>query len=75
MRVEGQTFIASYRQVIDLQDFDRSRFVHPLGQSGQLLSGHYGDLHELWRSVSYVPMRFSQSAVDAAVTRRLRLEP
>ena len=34
MRVEGQTVISSYRQIVDVSDFDSSRFVHPLGQSG-----------------------------------------
>jgi penicillin amidase len=67
--------IASYRQVLDVADWDRSRYIHPLGQSGQLLSGHYDDLHARWRSGDYVPMRFSKAAVDAAVRSRLRLEP
>ncbi len=75
MRVEQQTVISSYRQVLDVADWDRSRYIHPLGQSGQLLSRHYDDLHERWREVDYLPMRFSRAAVDAAVRARLRLEP
>jgi penicillin amidase len=75
MRVEGQTIVSSYRQIIDLSDFDRSRFIHPLGQSGQLLSGHYDDLHDRWRRVEYLPMWFSRAAVDANATATLRLEP
>jgi penicillin amidase len=75
MRIEGQTIISSYRQIVDLADFDNSRFVHPLGQSGQVLSRHFDDLHERWRRVEYVPMRFSKRAVDEATRERLRLEP
>lgn len=75
MRVQDQTVISSYREILDVSDWDRSRFIHPLGQSGQLLSGHYDDLHDLWRAVGYVPMRYSRGAVDAAVRSRLRIEP
>ena len=75
MRVEGQTVIASYRQLIDLADFERSRFVHPLGQSGQLGSAHYADLHDRWRRVEHVPMAFGASAVEGRTQATLRLEP
>jgi penicillin amidase len=75
MRVEGQTVISSYRQIVDVSNFDNSRFIHPLGQSGQPLSGHYDDLHDRWRHVQHVPMRFSKAAVDAAASSTLRLEP
>jgi penicillin amidase len=75
MRVEGQTVIASYRQVVDLGDLERSRFVHPLGQSGQWGSRHYTDLHERWRRVEHVPMAFSTVAVDERTKATLRLTP
>ena len=75
MRVEQQTVISSYRQILDVADWDRSSYTHPLGQSGLLFSRHYDDLHERWRAVDYLPMRFSRAAVDAAVRARLRLEP
>jgi penicillin amidase len=75
MRIERQTVISSYRQIVDLADFDNSRFVHPLGQSGQLLSRHYDDLHERWRRVQYVPMRFTRATVDAHARATLRLLP
>lgn len=75
MRVDGQTVVSSYRQILDLADWDRSLFIHPLGQSGQLLSRHSNDLHARWRAVEYVPMRFSREAVDAGTRSRMRLEP
>jgi penicillin amidase len=75
MRVEGQTVIASYRQLIDLADLERSRFVHPLGQSGQLGSAHYADLHDRWRRVEHVPMSFGAAVVDGRTRATLRLEP
>ena len=75
MRIRDETIVSSYRQVIDLSDFDASRFVHTLGQSGQLLTGHYDDFLDEWRAVEHLPMRFSQAAVDAAVSHRLVLQP
>lgn len=41
---------ASYRAVYDLSDLDRSRYVHAPGQSGHILSPHFDDLLELWRT-------------------------
>jgi penicillin amidase len=40
---------ASLRAVFDLAELDRSLFVIPGGQSGNLLSGHFTDLVERWR--------------------------
>jgi penicillin amidase len=75
MRIGDRQFVASYRQIIDLGNLDASRFVTTLGESGQLLSGHYDDMLERWRGGEYLPMRFSRSAVDGAVRERLELVP
>jgi penicillin amidase len=40
---------AGYRAVYDLGNLDNSRFMQATGQSGNLLSRHYGDLNERWR--------------------------
>ena len=47
----------SYRHVVDLADPGRSRYVHPMGQSGNPLSPRYDDLLETWRGGGYLPMR------------------
>jgi penicillin G amidase len=70
-----QAGIASYRQVIDLADLDRSLFVVPLGQSAQVLSRHRVDLLPRWRDGDHIPMRYSREAVDAGVRHRLVLRP
>ena len=75
MRAKDTTIVASYRQVIDLADVDRSRFVQTLGQSGHLLSRHYDDMLPRWAGSDLVPMRFSRQAVDAAAASRLTLRP
>jgi penicillin amidase len=75
MRIRDQTLVASYRQIIDVGDWDNSRFVMPMGQSGHPISAHYADLLRLWNDGEYVPMTFSEPAVRAAAWSVLTLRP
>jgi penicillin G amidase len=61
----------SYRQVVDLSKPNDSRFVEPMGQSGNLLSGQFDDLLPLWQEGRYLPMRSAGYTVDNSLT----LEP
>ncbi|MCC7046909.1 MAG: penicillin acylase family protein [Alphaproteobacteria bacterium] len=40
---------ANYRAIYDLSDLDNSRFIQASGQSGHILSPHYGDMLRRWR--------------------------
>ena len=71
----NQYHVPSYRQIVDLANLDESRFIHTVGQSGSPLSQHYDDLLQRWQRVQYLPMPFSQAAVDAVVRERLTLKP
>lgn len=51
--------VPSYRQIIDLNDLNASRFMHTTGQSGNVLSSRYSDYLERWQRVEDIPMRFS----------------
>ena len=75
MRIRDETIIASYRQIVDLSNLDASRFNNTLGQSGQLIGGHYDDLLDKWLKVQHVPMRFSTAVVDRSVKTRLTIAP
>lgn len=66
---------ASYRQIMDLADWDRSVFTSTPGQSGQPESPHYADLLEAWARHEYAPLAFSREAVASHARHRLRLEP
>jgi penicillin amidase len=66
---------ASYREIIDVADWDRALTINTPGQSGQPGSPHYGDLLPLWEKDEYFPMAFSRSVVDTHVTHKLTLEP
>ncbi|MDQ3068621.1 MAG: penicillin acylase family protein [Acidobacteriota bacterium] len=75
MAVRDQMLVASYRQILDVGDWDRSMFVIPMGQSGHPLSAHYADLLPLWNEGRYVPMAFTDGAVRAAAWHTLTLRP
>jgi penicillin amidase len=66
---------ASYREILDTSDWDRSVGVNTPGQSGQPGSPHYGDLIPLWDQGKYFPLFYSQAAVEKAAKQTLVLEP
>jgi penicillin amidase len=67
--------IASLRVVIDVGDWEASRFVLPGGQSGDPFSPHYDDMLPLWLRGEGVPIAWSDQAVARATLHTLRLEP
>lgn len=66
---------ASFREVLDVADWDRSVATSVPGQSGQPGSRHYGDLLPLWAEGRYFPLLFSRERIEAASKERLVLEP
>ena len=66
---------ASYREVMDLSDWDNSVAVNVPGQSGQPQSPHYSDLLPLWDQGRYFPLCFSRKCVEQHTSDELILEP
>jgi penicillin amidase len=66
---------ATYREIIDVSNWDRSLTINTPGQSGQPGSPFYGNLLPLWANDDYFPMTFSRKAVDANAAHRLTLRP
>ncbi|MGA0594528.1 penicillin acylase family protein [Enterovirga sp. CN4-39] len=66
---------ASFRMVLDVGDWDRSRFINTPGQSGDPRSPHYDDLAPLWAERRYLPLVYSREAVDQAAELRIALMP
>ena len=66
---------ASYREIIDVADWDRSVATNVPGQSGQPESPFYGNLLPLWDKGEYFPMAFSRARVDREAAHRLTLKP
>ena len=76
---DGPNFLqrsgASFRQILDLSDWDNSVAISAPGQSGQPQSPHYADLLPLWAEGRYFPLLFSRSRVEEGTRQRLLLEP
>lgn len=66
---------ASVRMVVDVGAWDNSVWINAPGQSGVPGSPHFDDLAPLWAEGRYVPMVYSQTAVDAATVTRIDLVP
>ena len=66
---------ASFRMVLDIGNWDESRFVNTPGQSGDPMNAHYRDLAPLWAAGEYAPLLYSREAVEAAAAKVITLEP
>jgi len=65
----------SYRQIIDLSDFDNSVCVLSSGESGHFLSRFYDDQIPLWLEGQYHPMLFDPDKIEAKQAGILTLKP
>jgi penicillin G amidase len=66
---------ASWRQIVDLSDWDASVGTHAPGQSGNPTDPHWGDLLPLWAGGRHHPLPFSRGAVEEAAEATFRLTP
>lgn len=69
----GVDWAPSMRMVVDLADFDKSRWINLSGASGHAFSDHYTDQTTLWAKGETVGFPFSREAVDTP--RELVLTP
>jgi penicillin amidase len=69
--VHGPTMRAIY----DLDDPERSIFIHTTGQSGNPLSPLYRSFLGLWARGEYIPMTTRRDQIEAGALGRLRLLP
>jgi penicillin amidase len=66
---------ASFREILDLSDWDRSVATSVPGQSGDPASPHYDDLLPLWAEGRYFPLVYSRAAVERETRERIVLRP
>lgn len=69
------SFTASWRQIIDLADFNNSRGVLPSGESGHSGSRHYHSMNAMWRTGRYHPMPWDRDEVEKVASGTLTLSP
>ena len=70
-----QTTGPTFRMVLDVGDWDASRFVNAPGQSGNPGDPHYADLAEAWSAGEYFPLAYGRAAVEEVAERRISLLP
>ena len=66
---------ATYREIMDVADWDRSVATNVPGQSGQPESAFYGNLLPLWDRAEYFPLLYTRSRIDRDAAHRLTLRP
>jgi penicillin amidase len=71
----GALFVASLRLVVDVGNWDASRFVLPGGQSGNPRSPHYDDQLALYLRGEGIPIAWSPEEVERAAVEVLELKP
>lgn len=66
---------ATYREILDVSDWDRSLVTNVPGQSGQPESPLYGNLLPLFADGVYFPLVFSRARVEREAAHTLVLRP
>ena len=66
---------ASYREILDVANWDNSVAVNVPGQSGQPGSEYYSDLLAYWAQGRYFPLAFSRKKVEEVTKHVLTLTP
>jgi penicillin G amidase len=67
--------LASYRGIFDLADLEKSTYVIPGGQSGNVFSPHYQDMVTRWAKVQYRTIPTRDADIQAGAKNRLTLSP
>ena len=71
----NQTHGASFRILVDTEDWDKTLGINSPGQSGNPDSPHYGDLFPIWAENGYFPVFFSKEKVQSVAESRTILQP
>jgi penicillin amidase len=66
---------ASFSEIVDVSNWDRSAVINAPGQSGSPRSAHFSDLARPWAAGEYFPLAFSDAAVQANAESTLVLTP
>ncbi len=75
----GESFntisLVTYRQILDVGNFDNSLFILPPGQSGHVGSPHYSDLLEDYKAVKYRPLLWNWERIEKEAESEQTLKP
>ncbi|MEV5972547.1 penicillin acylase family protein [Streptomyces sp. NPDC051921] len=68
-------WVPSMRMVVNVGDWDKSRWINLTGASGHAFSSHYTDQTDKWAKGELLDWSYGQAAVEAGTTDTLKLEP
>lgn len=71
----NQTHGATFRIIVDVNDWDASVGMNSPGQSGDPESAYYKNLYEQWAADEFFPVHFSREMVEASAMEKIRLVP
>jgi penicillin amidase len=71
---DDAVFTASWRQIMDVSDWDASRGIHTTGQSGHPASRHFADMIPMWLKGEYHPLLWTREKILGNQEGILRLE-
>ena len=71
----AQVHGASFRVIYDLEDLNRSIYIHTTGQSGNPLSRFFDNFVRRWRDIEYIPMTTSRRDYAVGANGTLVLTP
>ena len=71
----NQTHGASFRILVDTEDWDKTLGINSPGQSGDPASPHYRDLFPIWAENGYFPVYFSKQKVQSVAENTTVLQP
>ncbi len=71
----NQNHGASFKIIVDTENWDKTLGMNSPGQSGDPRSKHYSDLFNLWGTGGYFPVYFSKSKIMEASEKKLVLKP
>ncbi|MFF2523836.1 penicillin acylase family protein [Streptomyces liangshanensis] len=68
-------WVPSMRMVVNVGDWDKSRWINLTGASGHAYNAHYSDQTDKWAKGELLDWSFTPNAVERSTTDTLRLTP
>ncbi|GAA1193158.1 hypothetical protein GCM10009654_57980 [Streptomyces hebeiensis] len=68
-------WVPSMRMVVNVGDWDKSRWINLTGASGHVFSAHYTDQTDKWAKGELLDWSYSVTAVERRTTDKLTLKP
>ncbi len=65
----------AYRMIVDLSDMEHGKWISDVGISAWPKSPHYGDQHEMWKNLKYLPMCMNWKEIAESAKALMTLEP